>query len=294
MDLALRPPTAADLEEIGAGWEKAVPHDEFGNWWRQDSDLVLPAPKVGTAAVATLGPAIVGFVSAINRTLCAIYVQEDCRRQGIGTALLDRVFSHGKKKKWKKIAVTSPHPWMGAVAGLDVRYEGAVRFLQERGFQQGDTINDVEADFADSEAASARRPLAKSCSVAEYTPEALEEMIIFVKKLKLKAWVWPDWIEQYRRTDPKRVRMIARVDDQLVGCVDALISPNGTGGINYISVLHQYRHRGIGSALLRHAARLLEQRGATSMFAGHVPRPFYEYNGWRLQRQYIGMETNLG
>ena len=98
IDLVLRPPTAEDLEQIRAGWEKAVPHDELGNWWRQDSDLVLPAKKAGLAAVATSGSAIVGFVSAINRALCAIYVQEDCRRQGIGTALLHRVVAHGKKK----------------------------------------------------------------------------------------------------------------------------------------------------------------------------------------------------
>ncbi len=101
------------------------------------------------------------------------------------------------------------------------------------------------------------------------------------------------WIDQYRQYDPKRVRLLARVDGQLIGCVDSLISPNGVAGISYISVLPDYRRQGLGSTLLREAARVLKQRGATSMFAPIVPRKFYEVNGWRVNREYVVMARLL-
>ena len=161
------------------------------------------------------------------------------------------------------------------------------------GLEKGETITDVEANFEDIERASQHHPLEDICSISEYGPELIEDMITFVKKLKMKLWVWPDWIDQYRQSDPKRIRLIARVDSQLVACIDSMISPNGMAGINYISVLHDHRHRGIGSVLVREAAKLLKQRGAKSMFAGWVPRSFYEANGWRLKREYIGMTGQL-
>lgn len=50
---------------------------------------------------------------------------------------------------------------------------------------------------------------------------------------------------------------------------------------------------GIGSGLLREAARALKGRGAASMFAPMVPLPFYEANGWHLDRRFVALTRTV-
>ena len=117
-------------------------------------------------------------------------------------------------------------------------------------------------------------------------------MKAFDKRVDTK-WSWVEWIAQFPQTDPKRVRLVARVEGQLVGCVDALISPIGVAGINYIYVDRAFRHRGIGSVLLRAVSDECKKRKATSMFAPMARRELYEANGWRAQREFVSMIKRL-
>ncbi|MYC13403.1 MAG: GNAT family N-acetyltransferase [Gemmatimonadetes bacterium] len=286
-----RTPVSDDLEAIQAGWKKAVPFAPLESWLESFRDFVLPSKEKGFSKIAVRAGKIIGFASVLGEALRAIYVEDKYRRQGIGTALLSEMIESVQSKGGSHLNVATSHAWVGTIKGIDVRHAEAIRFLGHRGFERGRIITDVEAEFQDIEAAPQPRSLKHV--VSEYRTEELEDMIAFVKRLGKKVWVWPDWIDQYRHYNQKRVRLLARVDGELIGCVDALISPSGVAGISYIALLPDYRRRGIGSGLLREAAKILKQRGATSMFAPIVPRKFYEVNGWRVNREYAVMTRQL-
>jgi GNAT superfamily N-acetyltransferase len=290
--LGFRAPNADDLEAIQQGWETAVPHDPLVTFAISLNGLVLPSKKEGFSQVATLDDRIIGFASVINGALRAIYVEESYRRQGIGDKLLETVIQFAKTKKWKRLSVATSHHWVGTMSGLDNHYEETIRFLAQRGFKSGELIPDVEAYFEDLEITSRQHPLERVCTVTAYHPDALEEMKAFDKRVETQ-WSWVEWIKQYPQTDPKRVRLVAWVEGLLVGCIDALISPSGVAGLSYLYVDTAYRHRGIGSALLRDIAAECKKRGASSMYAGMARRELYLANGWRVQREFLSMTKPL-
>jgi len=290
--IGFRAPIEDDLETIQAGWNRTVPQDPIGNWARSLRDFVLLSEEEGLSRVATLDDTVIGFACIIGGALRAIYVEDPYRRQGIGDTLLSGMIEFAREKGWNQLAVETSHNWVGTMPGIDIRYETAVRFLEHRGFERGQLSADVEADFQDIEAASRQRPLERVCTVSEYHPDEIEDIRAFDSKRDTR-WVWSDWIAKYPQTGPKRVRLVARVQGRLVGCVDVKIS-GGVAGLAYISVEHAYRHKGIGSALLRELARVCRQRGATSMYAAMVVvRAFYEFNGWRVQREFVAMTRSL-
>ena len=282
-----------DLEAIQTGWDRALPQEYplgCGEWPLRD--LVLPSGEEGLARVATLDDTVIGFASAFRGALRAIYVEEPYRRRGIGEALLSQMIEYARTKEWDRLAVATTHGWVGTMPGIDIRYEEAVRLLEHRGFERGGVIADVGADFQDIETASRRCPLKRACTVSEYHPDDIDAMRGLDERLETR-WAWVDWIEKYPHTDPSRARLVARTEGQLVGCVDAKISVDGVAGLAYISVDRDYRHQGIGSALLREVASLCKRRGATSMFAPMARRGFYEANGWHAQREFIAMAKPL-
>ena len=290
-DIDFRTPIEDDLEAIQAGWNRTVPQDPLDNWARSLRDFVLLSEEEGLSRVATLDDEVIGFASVIGGALRAIYVEDPYRRQGIGDTLLSGMIEFAREKGWNQLAVATSHNWVGTMPGIDIRYETAVRFLEHRGFERERLLTDVEADFQDIETASRRRPLERVCTVSEYHPDEIEDIRAFDSK-RDTSWVWSDFIAKYPLPDPKRVRLVARVEGRLVGCVDVKIS-GGVAGLAYISVEHAYRHKGIGSALLREVASACRQRGATSMFAGMAVREFYEVNGWRVQREFVAMAKPL-
>ena len=290
-DIQVRKPVSGDLEAIQKGWNKAVPFVSLDSWMESFTDFVLPKKSKGFSKVAIHNKKIIGFASVLGEALRAIYVDETYRRKGFGTALLSEMITSAQSKGINHLTVATSHGWVGIMKGIDMRHTDAIQFLEHHDFEKGRIITDVEADFQDIENAPQQKSLAHA--ISEYRVEELEEMITFVQRLGKKVWVWKDWIDQFRQYNPKRVRLLARVEGELIGCVDALISPSGVAGISYIALLPQYRKQGIGSNLLKEAARELHKRGATSMFAPIVPRKFYETNGWRVNREYVVMSKQL-
>ena len=292
--VGFRAPIEDDLEAIQAGWHRTVPQDPLGTWARPSRDFVLLSEEEGLSQVATLGDTVVGFASVIGGALRAIYVEDPYRRQGIGDTLLSNMIEFARAKGWNQLIVATSHHWVGTMPGIDIRYENTVRFLEHRGFERGRLIPDMEADFQDIETASRQRPLQRVCTVSEYHPDEIEEMKAFDERqgTDWPNWVWVDWIAKYPQTD-HRVYLVARVEGQLVGCVDAQIDGDGVAAINYLSVDSAYRHQGISSALLKEVASVCQQRGAISMFAPMVSHEFYEVNGWRVQREFVEMTKPL-
>ena len=291
--VVFRAPIEDDLEAIQAGWDRAVPQEyPLGTFERSFRDFVLLSEEEGLARVAILDDTVIGFASAIGGDLRAIYVEEPYRRRGIGDTLLSAMIEFARSKGWNRLAVATSHGWVGTMPGLDIRYEDAVRVLEHRGFEKGALLADVGARFHEIDAASGQCPLKCACSVSEYHPNDLDDMRVFDER-RASPWCWIDWIEKYPQTDSDRARLVARTEGQLVGCVDAKISVDEVAGLAHISVDKDYRHQGIGSALLREVASLCKQRGATSMFAPMARREFYEANGWYAQREFVAMTKPL-
>ena len=287
----VRPPADEDLEAIQVGWGRTVPHDSLGNWAESTRDLVLPPVEHGLSRVATIDGSVIGFVSVIGGALSGIFVDDPHRRQGVGDALLQVVSGFAQEQGWKELSVVTCHDWTGTIPGIDIRYETAIGFLEHRGFERGQRMCDCGADIQEIEAVSRQRPLGDVCAVSEYQSDALEEMKAFNERDETD-WDWVGWVERFPHTDPDRVRLVARAEGKMVGCIDSKLS-GSVAGLAFISVDGAYRRRGIASALLRGAASECKRRGATSMFAGNTSGELYEANGWRVQREYVGMTRQL-
>ncbi|NKB66118.1 MAG: GNAT family N-acetyltransferase [Candidatus Latescibacteria bacterium] len=215
--IGFRAPNEDDLVAIQAGWGRAVPQEyPLGSSGWPFRDFVLLSEKEGLSRVATIEDEIVGFASVFGGALRAIYVEDPYRRQGIGNTLLADMIGFAQGKEWNRLSVITAHGWVGTMPGLDIRYEDTVRFLEHRDFERGQIMADVEADFQAIETASRQRPLEHVCTVSEYHPDDMEDMKAFDDRAETK-WSWVEWIEKHPQTDPKRVRLVARVEGQLVG-----------------------------------------------------------------------------
>ena len=291
--VGFRAPIEEDIEAIQAGWKRAVPQEyPLGTFERSFRDHILLSEEEGLSRVATIGDEIIGFTCVIGGALRAIYVEDPYRRQGIGDTLLSAMIEFAREKRWDRLAVVTSHGWVGTMPGIDICYETTIRFLEHRGFEKGGLRADVGTRFHEIDAASGQCPLKCACSVSEYHPDDLDDMRAYDER-RASPWCWVDWIEKFPQADSDRARLVARIEGRLVGCVDAKISVDGVAGLAHISVDKDYRHRGIGSALLREVASLCKQRGATSMFAPMARREFYEANGWYAQREFVAMTKPL-
>ena len=81
-----------------------------------------------------------------------------------------------------------------------------------------------------------------------------------------------------------RPMFVAEEEGVLCGYYSLLIQENGECELNNLAVIPQYRHRGIGRALLEHSFAVAKGRGCTVMNIGIVEensilRAWYEQNG---------------
>lgn len=290
----LRRPTEADLADLQMGWSRAISPDPADSFEMSFRDFVFPSDADGQSTVAELDGAVVGFCSVIKGILKALYVAEGHRNRGIGTQLLVRGIEFARSMDWKHLVAKTPCHWTGSVPGVNVRNRAAISLLKHHGFKRGSITSHVELPFTDVEAAPPLQPLPPGWSISEYYPDDLDDMREFVKGLGLREWVWTNWETMYSVMEGRRIRVIARDKDRIIGCIDVLINRFGEAGVNYISVARADRHRGIGSHLLRTAGWMAQERGATSMVAYNViVRPFYLHNGWRVQSDYRRMSLRL-
>lgn len=289
----LRKPTEADLAELQIGWSGAILPDPSESFEMSFREFVFPGDADGQSTVAEIDGAVVGFCSVIQGVLKALYVVEGHRKRGIGAQLLARGIEFSRSLDWKSLVAKTPCHWTGSVPGVNVRHREVISLLEHHGFRRGSRISHMELPLT-AVAAPSLQPLPPGWSIAEYCPDDLNDMRVFVSSLGLQKWVWPNWEAMYSVMEERRVRVVARDGDRIVGCVDVLISRVGEAGVNYISVARADRHRGIGSHLLRTARRMAQERGASSMVACNVSvRSFYHSNGWRVQNEYTRMSLRL-
>lgn len=76
--------------------------------------------------VATLAETFALYAGGKVGVMQEFYIAPDCRSEGIGANLMERVFSLGEKRGWTCVELcTPPLP----------EFEGALRFYQQQGFQ---------------------------------------------------------------------------------------------------------------------------------------------------------------
>ena len=170
-----RTPVFDDLEAIQAGWNKAVPFVPLESWLEPFKDFVQPAKDKGFSRIAMLDGKIIGFASVLGEALRAIYVEDQYRRQGVGTALLSEMIGSAQSKGCSHLNVATSHDWVGIMKGIDLRHTEAIRLLERCGFERDRIITDVEADFQDIEAAP--QPQSLEHVISEYRIEELEDMM---------------------------------------------------------------------------------------------------------------------
>ena len=95
-----------------------------------------------------------------------------------------------------------------------------------------------------------------------------------------RSTIWP--------TPDDGVAWVAELDGRLAG-----LAAVSQGRLCGLFVRKGSRMRGVGSALLLEATVKLQERGAISLFASHVPRAFYEANGWSVSREYMSLRELL-
>lgn len=290
----IRSVKASDISSIIPEWNHCVPYDQ------RDEDFFpetfIPDKKIGTALVAVAEEKLVGFVCLFGEEIRGLFVSEEWRRQGIATKLLNRALNQAKSKGKKRVHFATTN-WWNWVPGIDSKYQEALAFFKAMGFRVGKTLADVDLNFSvldDMKKVKQVRANTKKAGVeiTPYNPSMLPTMKEFVKTLNMSGWPGQGWEESYA-IDSKNVRFVAIKDSKIIGWVDSLVSPNGQSGINFIAVLPDVRHKGIGSGLLWEAALTLRESGGTSGFAGYVPAPFYLANGWQICREYISIHQNL-
>lgn len=286
-DARVREMRPREVNGLLAQWNHCVRLD-----WRDEDGFrstVLPPSGGGVALVAEDRREPIGFMSVTGGAITGFFTAEEHRRQGIATALLEAVLRHPACAGHTALTVASHNYWC-CVPGIDSRYVDAITFLESRGFVRKGLNTDVSLSLDGFAALDrTRRPgNVQGLQILAWEPAMLDVMREFLRRLNMPGWIWPDWKDRYRR-GTNGVRFVALHETGIVGWCDGTISPNGTAGINYIAVLANARHQGIGSALLREAVAGLAARGAKSFFAPYVPARFYLANGWRVCREYVVM-----
>lgn len=129
--------------------------------------------------------------------ITAFGVHSDCRRQGIGAALLDRacaIFAeHGRKQ-----VLIAPYTPNYFVPGVDVRaYAEGVRFLQNRGFRIVNEALSMDANIVGLQveglAGREARLAERGIQVRAILPHELPDFAAF-----LAAYMPPDWLRHGR------------------------------------------------------------------------------------------------
>lgn len=304
MQVIIRPMEASDLSEVVSGWNRCLTFDQVNEARFKDVIIDDPNHEKNASLVATIDGKIAGFISAIAREgilgadnrgnpyekdhgyIKGIFVLDEFRRQGIGTMLLNNAANY-IKSKGKKIIRVITYTGSYFFPGVDLRYEPALQFFENKGFKEDHIIDDVDVEVKDYQITdyqkdAQRRMAAVGVRIEEYDPSMLGAMREFVKKLNMTAWFPMGWEEWFKERGNK---FAALKGDEIVGWASYYPRP-GTAGFGPIAVLKDMRSNGIGSCLLLECVLKMKEAGADRVLASWANTPFYLINGWKICRQY--------
>jgi len=312
MQIFIKPMEVSDLPETVKGWNLSLPYDQVSERHFEHVILHDPNHEKGAALVAVHDGKIIGFISSVAREgvsgadnrgrphekddgyIKGLFVLDEFRRNGIGSKLLDSVLEYLRSKGKRRVRVIT---YTGSYffPGVDLRYEPALRFFENKGFQKDHVIDDVDIDLKDFQISDYQKNAKRRMSdagvhVEDYDPLMLDEMRKFVEKLNMTAWFPEGWEEWFKE---KGNKVVALKGKEIVGW--ASYHPGGgTGMFGPIGVLKEMRGNGIGSCLLLESILHMKDVGAERAIASWANTPFYLPNGWKICRQYAVFEKNIG
>ena len=311
MKIDIRVMEVTDVLDIVQGWNSCLPYDQISEERFKHVIFDDANYEKDSCLVAVHDGKIVGFISAVAREgifgadhkgreyekdqgyIKGFYVLEEFRRKRIGSELFDRSIDYLKSKDKSVIRILT-YTGNYFFPGIDTRYEPAIKFFENKGFQRDYVINDVDIDTTDfkitDQHKNARQKMEKfGVHVEDYDPLMLDEMREFAKKLDMISWFPEGWEDWFRA---KGNKVVALKGDEIVGW--ASFNVNGDiGWFGPTGVLEDMRHNGIGSCILLESVLQMKNADAKSVIASWANTPFYTANGWKICRQYGVFEKHL-
>jgi GNAT superfamily N-acetyltransferase len=261
VDIAALAP--ALLDDARALLTAALPHDRVD---------VVAAEKLfgdngarsGAAFGAWEGDALVGVIAAAGRWIKLLAVDERHRRQGIATALLDRIAA---------LAGAGPlrvmdHPGNYLSPGIDGRYTAGRAFFAARGFRERGFVENIRAPLAD--------PL-RLIDVTGYQLRRVQE----TDRARLLDWIArkfaPVWALEVARAakGPRRAVHAAWQHDEPVAFAAADGNNQGLGWFGPAGTDPAHRGRRLGEALLVRCLEDVRGLPEAGVIAWIGPKAFY-------------------
>lgn len=227
---------------------------------------------------------LVGFISGVTREIRAekigyvklMVVHSDYRRQGIGSALYEKLEEIYRKRAMHKVRVYDV-PFNYFMPGIDPRYTPAIAFFETLGFRRfADTSNmivDLTAqDFSTASEEEKLKTEHIEIGRAEYSDR--EEVMQFVDD---NFPLWRHEVSNAYNSLPVSLH-IARHD----GIIKAFSAHNGnnfgTGWFGPMGTHPDLRGKGIGGILLKRCLQDMKDWGLTESTIPWVgPIRFYSY-----------------
>jgi GNAT superfamily N-acetyltransferase len=259
-----------------------------------DRDLCLVAEDQGKP---------VGFVFGVpaGETCCinVIFVEEDHRRIGVGTKLLQALENAAKKRGAKKVMFSGGPRYQ--FPGVDwVAYPGALEFFSKNGYKEvhresvamSRSLMDYKTPTEVVELE--RRLLDQGYSFQQLDEEHVLPLLQFLKK------EFHPWDNDARMTLEANLMdldyfIVALREGEVVGycqiASDGLIEHFGPFGVSA-----SLRNRGIGAVIFHKCMRLMQSKGARHawfLWGGGRNYTFYNRHGMKEMRRFAIMSKEL-
>ena len=319
-DFSIRSYEIGDEGEVVELWNQCLPYDRITARIFEEKILLDPNFDLNGCKIAEKEGAIIGFVYALVRKtplpwgfdsflaeeekggvgyIVALFVHQEYRRKGVGSALLKEALNFLQSQKRKKVVLFSYDPNY-LVAGLDTQsYPGALEFFEKYGFTiQGESVGmgrDLYKLRVPEQVKEREKRLRNEGIVARYfDPEYILPTISFFLE------DFPHWLHNFvekweRGHDLDEMVIVLKDDREVIGYCqhrfDHHLERVGPFGID-----KKYRGRGIGSMMLYKLLNRMAEKGYKFAWFTSTDRAetYYARAGFKVIRKQVHMAKNLG